>query len=877
MRLFTWHDVEMEFFKSREKWADSWNRVDVYNDEIVINVNPHTNDSLQNENALKKIFSGHYVGESLLLDFDREKMAIIFEAGTEDDRETFPESPLFKDPFSEISEPELKDLPVPVIAFHSYKGGTGRTLSLISLAQEITELYEDTKKILIIDADLEAPGLTWMLKDSNGYPAISYLDVLSLMHFHNMDGELAGKIAAFIKKNQFTMETSRLQVEQYFLPVYSSMEQTWNIFSTPEKIIASQENKYIISEFISMVGKRLNVDLILVDLRAGITEFSSPFLFDPRVQKYMVTSTSMQSVKGTQLILDRIYEKMPSVLQNTRILLTMIPEEMEENSIQKIEDILSEKISNEIRREHSDENTLGTEDLLVRDSFLSRIRFDSRFISLGNFSATCSLLKGSKLSEVMAEISRNLFEQPVNNTLSDEQIHQTLQAIHRLASQEVTAEGNTSSKMLSTGSIREIVNDFLTTIPQIVIVGAKGSGKTYVYKQMMAKQTWGGFLRIVDHAVDSSMDHAMILPLLESVNSSHLQPLRQKCIKRVLEELPELSISPNITSANLSAIVNECDSTTDWTKLWRSIILKTLGGKFDSLEHLNLYLNEKNRKIIFLIDGLEDLVTRLQDQTNCNWKAAIRTVTQDLINELRNLPGGNIGIVIFVRKDIAEEAISVNFAQFMNQYQRYELIWTPTEALRLALWICSQAVPDVFGKNTDILRASRAALEKELEILWGKKLGKKDSREAISARWIIAALSDFTGQLQARDIVRFLEYATKTHADVIIRYPDRYIMPSEIRKAIPECSRDKYGEIKDEMKTIYQILQKFEKMDNDKKNLPLIFDQIALTSDEIAKLENQGYLRSADQQYYLPEIIRYALGFRYGKGARPKVLSMSKK
>lgn len=174
------------------------------------------------------------------------------------------------------------------------------------------------------------------------------------------------------------------------------------------------------------------------------------------------------------------------------------------------------------------------------------------------------------------------------------------------------------------------------------------------------------------------------------------------------------------------------------------------------------------------------------------------------------------------------------------------------------------------------MRASREALEKELETLWGKKLGKKDSREAISARWIIAALSDFTGQLQARDIVRFLDYATKTHADVIIRYPDRYIMPSEIRKAIPECSKDKYGEIKDEMKTIYQILHKFEKMDDNEKQLPLIFDKITLNSDEIAKLENQGYLRSVNQQYYLPEIIRYALGFKYAKGARPRVLSMSK-
>lgn len=39
MKLFTWHDVEMEFFRHREMWPDSWNRVDVYNEEIVINSN----------------------------------------------------------------------------------------------------------------------------------------------------------------------------------------------------------------------------------------------------------------------------------------------------------------------------------------------------------------------------------------------------------------------------------------------------------------------------------------------------------------------------------------------------------------------------------------------------------------------------------------------------------------------------------------------------------------------------------------------------------------------------------------------------------------------------------------------------------------------
>ena len=872
MKLFTWHDVEIQFFNAKEElWSKSWNRVDVYNEEVVININTALDDGTGSETALERIFPNHYSNHFISLDFDQEKLLVTFEDGTDEDRECFPERPLFKDPFLGASASELDALPVPVIAFHSYKGGTGRTLSLIALAREIAEMYKDHKKILIIDADLEAPGLTWMLRDSSGIPAISYLDVLSLMHFHAMNEDLAKKIAALIKKNQFTIETSRLQIDEYFLPVYSSIEQTWNIFSTPEKIIASQENKYIISEFISLIGKQLNADLILVDLRAGITEFSSPFLFDPRVQKYMVTSTSMQSVKGTQLILNRIYNKAPSVLENTSILLTMIPMDMEESTIQGIEDTLSEKIELTILEKHSSDDTLGNERLLLRDSFLSRIPFDSRFISLGNFSKTCSLLKGSELSKAMRELSQGLFGPQQDSSLDEEQIRSTLHAIYRLSSQEVTAEANASSKMLSTGSIREIVSDCSAAIPQIVVVGAKGSGKTYIYKQMLAKQTWSGFLRIVEPDIGSDMENALIFPLLESVNSRYLQELTQKCIKKIQEELPELPLSPNITSSNFDFLVNKCGSSTDWTKMWQNLILKTAGGKFETLELLDDYLEEKNKKLIFLIDGLEDLITSLP----CDWKVPLRMLLQNLMNELRRLPNKNIGIVVFIRKDIAEDAIPVNFEQFMNQYQQYELMWTPTEALRRALWICAQPVPNIFGKNIDILRASREALEEELELLWGKKLGKNDSREAISVRWIIAALSDFKSQLQARDIVRFLKYATKTYSNVTIRYLDRYIMPSEIRKAIPVCSADKYKEIRDEMKTIYQILQKFEKMDDSEKQLPLVFDKINLNSDEIAKLESQGYLRSINQQYYLPEIIRYALGFKY-KGARPKVLSMSK-
>ena len=54
------------------------------------------------------------------------------------------------------------------------------------------------------------------------------------------------------------------------------------------------------------------------------------------------------------------------------------------------------------------------------------------------------------------------------------------------------------------------------------------------------------------------------------------------------------------------------------------------------------------------------------------------------------------------------------------------------------------------------------------------------------------------------------------------------------------------------------------------KTLPLTLDKLSLTGDEISRLEAQGYLKISDKKYYLPEIIRLALGFTYERGARPK-------
>jgi len=67
-----------------------------------------------------------------------------------------------------------------IITFYSFKGGVGRTLHLVAALKALLTNKDDlNKQILVVDADLEAPGLTWWAKDKKEFPEISYLDRIS--------------------------------------------------------------------------------------------------------------------------------------------------------------------------------------------------------------------------------------------------------------------------------------------------------------------------------------------------------------------------------------------------------------------------------------------------------------------------------------------------------------------------------------------------------------------------------------------------------------------------------------------------------------------------------------------------------------------------
>ena len=61
---------------------------------------------------------------------------------------------------------------------------------------------------------------------------------------------------------------------------------------------------------------------------------------------------------------------------------------------------------------------------------------------------------------------------------------------------------------------------------------------------------------------------------------------------------------------------------------------------------------------------------------------------------------------------------------------------------------------------------------------------------------------------------------------------------------------------------------------SEKKTLPMNLEEDALTASEEKSMIQSGYLTRDGEKLYLSEIIRHALGFRYERGARPRVLSL---
>jgi MinD-like ATPase involved in chromosome partitioning or flagellar assembly len=864
--------------KKRNNWYQKWLDIDVYYDEIIIYVpNDFSNEDRKlSSEKLSDIFNSYLIEESKIkLDYYDRILNINYEKSENSFRKK--SIPLFK----ELGGDEFQSAPlagVPIIAFHSYKGGVGRTLSLLATARALSitkKANGENFRLLIVDGDVEAPGLTWLAKDISALSSISFLDSLAIIHeeddWHN---RALPFIVKKVKETMLKLPVGDQEIEHYFLPSFSGMEDDNNflfpISITPEDMVYINNREWIVSNFLSELGQLLNVDVVLLDLRAGITELAAPILFDKRVRKIYVTSSSLQSRKGTKELLKRIYEKpIEDIYPNPMVFVTMVTEEFSE--------LVQEIIAKEFM-EIFNEWVPQIEPEQLFDTFFKILPFASNLVYLEGFNTINRKLSGTEMAKNISSIVSEWFidEKDVRpKEIKKNKRDKFLDGLIDLTTKMEFAEANNIGSFLSTAPLKSFSRKYSNSLPISIILGAKGSGKTFIYFQLIRSGTWENFVTKIDKEI-SIETSSNIIPFLAPKNlnsdSAVLEEVRNHL--NSINELLGFDIKiQELINRGDTIEVNQSDSELEWKNFWKRTLLESLGSDFTNFDQLQQYLERENKRVVFVIDGLEEIFQNVS--ASVREKIAIRSLCQGIINEFRAFMNNRIGLIIFLRQDVAKNAIVQNWGQFYAQYESFELKWTHTEALRLTLWLANLIDKEIKIEKIPIETATREIIERTLYLLWGRKLGRADSKEAYTANWILAALSDLNEQLQARDIVRFLKFAAQ--GSKILTINDRYLVPIAIRNAIEPCSKSKITEIKQEISSLKEVFDKFELKPYSERQVPFQLEEFNLTIEEATMLEQQGFLIKLDDGYYMPEIIRRGLNFSLQRGARPKVFALLKK
>lgn len=85
---------------------------------------------------------------------------------------------------------------------------------------------------------------------------------------------------------------------------------------TPVDLLSSGRNPYLLADSLAALASGLQASVVLVDLRAGVSELNAPILLDPRVHRVFVSTISDQSVRGTRCLLAEVARRAPATKED---------------------------------------------------------------------------------------------------------------------------------------------------------------------------------------------------------------------------------------------------------------------------------------------------------------------------------------------------------------------------------------------------------------------------------------------------------------------------------------------------------------------------------------------------------------------------------
>jgi cellulose biosynthesis protein BcsQ len=918
---YSWGDIADTFntARSRGEFPTSLVKSEVYWDQICLYIEQNSDRELV-RGWLSTLFPLRYINDAIKLDGPSFSRSLPLEIVDYDREVAGDPPPALASQYVAAStqiwfkrtdcEEQFDQSRLPSIAFHSVKGGVGRTTSALSYTIALAEKFG--LKPLLVDADFEAPGISYLFLSDGRECHFSLEDLIVLAHA-DPDPSAGGTIA-------FGAEKLANQTHDgiTFLPCLRRADMLSAFAIRPEQLQRSHSDKpFFLLEILQKLAREAGCDALVLDLRAGFTDLAAMVLCAPGVAPVFVTTPSGQAVMSTMEMISFIGRETqanggvrgrPAIVINNVIPqvrrsaeFTRITAGLEESASSFIDDpnggaaagdiitLTREDVSGPpiVTLDHAPALTAaprGLKDFL--DDLRGQNCFDQIAIGLADWTVDYLDSQGDGSS-----VSMPIIEQSAQNTVDAQPQKNRRQKLHAFARDRIFAETSQeiSGEFLTVRALRELGERFRTETPNATCIGMKGAGKTFTFRVLTHMSTWGNFTKHLRMSPVGASREALIAPVLPAKNIQGMEGIgdaRQEISNAIRGNVP-------LAFSRLNELIDQASknltSESEWGNFWLNVIAWSSGvspEKQNAGEEFIQLLIKSGNRIVALFDGLEESFQSFR--ADPNQQAAIRGLTSSLAQRLTELPGRPLGQINFVRSDLILAAYPNNNRQFVDRNRAFALTWYDRDILELAAWFAKQAgAAETWDEEFQDL--DRTQIDARLVPLWGRKLGKADdlarggrTKEARSSEWVIAALSDLRGRLTARDLVGFVASSADTSAiDDNPVFFDRLLVPKAMTSAIAPVGRQKIDSMGEENPKLKPALDGLRQAPQFAVPITLseFKDKVSsLTNDQITMLEENGIILIEGDTIEMPEIFRTGLGNVVRKtGGRKSIIGLMNK
>lgn len=699
-----------------------------------------------------------------------------------------------------------------LVTFYSFRGGVGRSTAL-GLVAGI--LASKNRRVVIVDFDLEAPGISILLEpdlekiNKEQYGVLDYLYQRELIPDENFPKIENCVISANLSARGELFLVPVGEYDENYIHRLAEMDR-----GTLQAFYRQEKNP--VQQLIEDIKKRLEPDVILIDARPGFNDTSAIALFDLADMGIVCFSPTDQSLEGLRFVVEAVqkqrdYQGKPDL----RFLVTPMPPvgaEQRQVWIDKVENWIEENWGLPAGTTVSELYNLVNYNPSV--ATLSSLLNDLPKSLLDDYLPVAEIIDAS-LPEIKSRAVTSIIDD--RKTILNE--------LHFVAAtaQEIEAE-----KIPDIFQRTEDFPKFLSN-KYWLIRGAKGTGKSLLFRlfveQSEEAKKLADYYADINH-VNFIAGHAkpeLSKTILDGDDLASYEKRagenawrdfwRNYALLRLCHSQPGLRDVLDRELVELSAADNPKHSDiVSWLVKRTSPEAAPQAG--DELRECDRWLQENNRRVWLLYDEL-DAGFGFNQENYARRRRALEALLAWWLESGTSFK--SIVPKIFLREDIWDRLNFTNKGHYVGR--SLQLRWDEADLWRLVLRQAlnnsgglRQAINNKLGMvvepdRLDLIQLDQ--LQHGLFVLWGERMGR--GKAAYTYNWVRKRTADSQDNRFPRSLILLLEEAIKKEKDYSKEYTDeRIIRPKALTDALPEVSKQRVAEVRNEYPELGELLDKLQ-------------------------------------------------------------------